>query len=59
MNREKHKAIQSNTYVPTVLEMAKDVLTIMQDPSYEKLIERDDFKDKLDEETSKRVKIFI
>jgi hypothetical protein len=31
----------------------------MQEPSLESLIEREDFRDRLDEETSKKVKIFI
>ena len=59
LNRQKHRAIASSTYVPTILETAKDALSRMQEPSLESLIEREDFRDRLDEETSKKVKIFI
>ncbi len=44
MNREKHKAIQNGTYVPSVLERAKDILRDMQEPSLEKLIEQEELK---------------
>ncbi len=50
INREKQKAIQSGTYEFTLLESAKEALRNMQEPSFEKLIEIKEFKDKLDDD---------
>jgi hypothetical protein len=50
-NREKHKAINNGTYEYTILETAKEALRNMTEPSFEKLIEMKDFKDKLDDDT--------
>jgi hypothetical protein len=59
LNREKHKAIQNGTYVPTVLERAKDLLRAMPEPSLEKMIEEEGLKDKLDDDSLKKLKIFL
>jgi len=59
INREKQKAIQNGTYEFTILETAKEALRNMKEPSFEKLIEIKDFKDKLDDNDLKKLKIFI
>jgi hypothetical protein len=50
VNREKQKAIKNGTYEFTIVETAKEALRNMQEPSFEKLIEINDFKGKLDDD---------
>ncbi len=59
LNREKHKAIQNGTYQPTLLEKAKEALKSMKEPSFEMLVAADEFKEKMSEDMTKKLKIFI
>ncbi len=58
-NREKNKAIKAGTYEETPLERAKEAIRAMADPSLEALAGMEEFKPLLDDETSKKLKIFV
>jgi hypothetical protein len=44
LNREKHRAIQNETYSPTLMERAKEAIKGMKEPSFETLMAADEFK---------------
>ena len=57
--REVQKTKEKNTYVPTLLERAKDQLREMEEPSIEILLLDESFKLGLDKETIGKLKVFV
>ncbi len=57
--REIKRLKDEGSYVPTLLEKAKDCLRAMEEPSFELLLKEEQFKNNIDKETENKLKVFI
>ncbi len=57
--REIKKLKEAGTYVPSLLEKAKDYLRGMDEPSIDLLMKDEQFKDGFDKETETKLRVFV
>ncbi len=57
--REIKKQKEAGTYVPSLLEKAKDFLRAMDEPSFDQLLKEEQFKEGFDKETETKLRVFV
>ena len=57
--REIKKQKEAGTYVPSLLEKAKDYLRAMDEPSVDHLMKEEQFKEGFDKETETKLRVFV